>query len=686
LLLRDGILALAGEGVELDEFCRGDYNAAGDLVEQRDPLGNSRLIAPDAAGRPVGFTDALGFSSSTEYTPVDQPAASVDPLGGRTGFAYDAAGRLASVTDARGTVLERYGYDVMDRLLTRTDALGKEERYAYNAGGQLTRRTDRQGRLTTYGYDGSGRLIRIEHPEGTVQQRSYDLLGRLERLAEGDFVEEYAYDAADRLTRVRTLQAGSTTTLEYGYDALDRLIWRSLDGQERTDYGYDLAGRLTQVRARGQSTTYSWDGAGRLTTKVLPNGISAAYTWDAADRLTALTYRRGDASVVEQLSYAYDAAGQRIEKTRASGASVPETPFVASYDAANRMTQITLEPNTPQAKTYDLSYDASGALIRKQNRDNAADATTYGWDTRGRLVSLSGPGLEASFKYDPLGRRSERRVNGQSTRYVYDGAQAIGEIREGQSTTLLTSLSIDEMLARYSAQGARSFLTDALGSVIALTREDQSVLTSYAYSPYGQSQTSGAEEGNASQYTARENDGTGLYYYRARYYDAVLRRFVSEDPIGLEGGINEYGYVEGNPVLKRDPLGLESWGPFGPEPGVVFPPSTPNPDPQGEYFRKPAELWDALKKDCMARCVYKAVVPDSVADWVLAGAGHVPKVMDGIDGYVSKRSAAAIANDVVGTAASKVASVVSTVNAFDKVWTGIEFLMCIEKCKTCSQP
>ncbi len=77
------------------------------------------------------------------------------------GFAYDAAGRLASVTDARGTVLERYGYDAMDRLLTRTDALGKEERYAYNAGGQLTQRTDRQGRVITYGYDGSGRLIRI---------------------------------------------------------------------------------------------------------------------------------------------------------------------------------------------------------------------------------------------------------------------------------------------------------------------------------------------------------------------------------------------------------------------------------------------------------------------------------------------------------------------------------------------
>jgi RHS repeat-associated protein len=422
-------------------------------VEQRDPLGNSRLIAPDAAGRPVGFTDALGFSSSTEYTPVDQPAASVDPLGGRTGFAYDAAGRLASVTDARGTVLERYGYDALDRLLTRTDALGKEERYAYNAGGQLTRRTDRQGRVTTYGYDGSGRLIRIEHPEGTVQQRSYD----------------------------------------------------------------------------------------------------------------------------------------------------------------------------------------------------------------------------------PLGRRSERRVNGQSTRYVYDGAQAIGEIREGQSTTLLTSLSIDEMLARYSAQGARSFLTDALGSVIALTREDQSVLTSYAYSPYGQSQTSGAEEGNASQYTARENDGTGLYYYRARYYDAVLKRFTQPDPIGLAGGINAYGYVEGNPVLKRDPLGLESWGPFGPEPGVVFPPSTPNPDPQGEYFRKPAELWDALKKDCMARCVYELVVPGLPE----VATDAIPRVANAAEVYVTAKSASSFVNEAMGVFAATVTKVATVASTVGNIVSGFNFLRCMERCKRC---
>ena len=119
-----------------------------------------------------------------------------------------------------------------------------------------------------------------------------------------------------------------------------------------------------------------------------------------------------------------------------------------------------------------------------------------------------------------------------------------------------SDLGLDEMIARYTQAGERSFLSDALGSVIALAKEDQSLAASYDYSPYGQSRSSGAPEGNASQYTGRENDGTGLYYYRARYYDAVLKRFVSEDPIGLEGGINPFVYVESAPTMYSDPSGL----------------------------------------------------------------------------------------------------------------------------------
>jgi RHS repeat-associated protein len=94
--------------------------------------------------------------------------------------------------------------------------------------------------------------------------------------------------------------------------------------------------------------------------------------------------------------------------------------------------------------------------------------------------------------------------------------------------------------------------------VIAQLADDDNanIQNSYAYSPYGQSQTVGPDSANnPNQYTSRENDNTGLYYYRARYYDPVMKRFVSSDPIGLAGGWNTYEYVGGHPLSRLDPTG-----------------------------------------------------------------------------------------------------------------------------------
>jgi RHS repeat-associated protein len=95
--------------------------------------------------------------------------------------------------------------------------------------------------------------------------------------------------------------------------------------------------------------------------------------------------------------------------------------------------------------------------------------------------------------------------------------------------------------------------------VIAQLADDDNanIQNSYGYSPYGQSQTVGPDSANnPNQYTSRENDNTGLYYYRARYYDPVLKMFVSSDPIGLAGGMNTYLYANGSPLMYTDPLGL----------------------------------------------------------------------------------------------------------------------------------
>lgn len=177
------------------------------------------------------------------------------------------------------------------------------------------------------------------------------------------------------------------------------------------------------------------------------------------------------------------------------------------------------------------------------------------------------------YAYDAMGRRIQssitRQVQGAAqtatVQYLYEGAQALGEIRDGRlSHRLLTGLSLDETIARIAITTAgakdqaasRIFLTDALNSVIAqMSDSDDSTLqTSYAYSPYGASTTVGTDPANNPiQYTSRENDGTGLIYYRARYYDPVLgSRFISEDPIGLRGGPNGYAYVGGNPITYVD--------------------------------------------------------------------------------------------------------------------------------------
>jgi RHS repeat-associated protein len=99
------------------------------------------------------------------------------------------------------------------------------------------------------------------------------------------------------------------------------------------------------------------------------------------------------------------------------------------------------------------------------------------------------------------------------------------------------------------------YMTDALGSTLALTDATGTVNSQYSYEAYGNTTASGTTSDNAYQYTGRENDGTGLYYYRARYYDSQTSRFISQDPIGFGGGVNQFGYVGGDPVSFVDPSG-----------------------------------------------------------------------------------------------------------------------------------
>lgn len=130
--------------------------------------------------------------------------------------------------------------------------------------------------------------------------------------------------------------------------------------------------------------------------------------------------------------------------------------------------------------------------------------------------------------------------------------------RSGAAVTanLLMGLGIDEVLTRTDGAGTRGFLTDALGSTIALVDNTGAVLTQYTYEPFGAVNRIGTASQNSYTFTGREDDGSGLYYYRARYYHPRLQRFISEDPLGIGGGLNLYKYVRNNPLRLTDPTGL----------------------------------------------------------------------------------------------------------------------------------
>lgn len=532
-----------------------EYNSAGDLVNVIDPMSTMASFATDGVGRTTATANALGYVTRTEYTGVSEVEKVIDPLQQEASFTFDPAGRIASVINTANVPVQTYQYDAGDRVTQVSDALGANTGYQYDAAGRLTQITDRKGRITRYFYDDAGRVIRIDFPDAE-RRLFYDALNRMQSIQDTPGASvSYTYDLVDRVVREEQVLDGLTTVIENTYDELDRRIRRTVNGQDPTTYAYDLAGRLTGITYRGQTTSYIWDAAGRLTRKNMPNGISVNYEYDLNDRETRISYQRTDGILIEDIAYEYDAAGQRIRRTSTVG-SVPESPFTATYNAADRMTGITLNPGTAQAKTYALTYDANGNLAQKTNSADASDTTTYTWDSQNRLIGIQGSGLTATFRYDALNRRVEKTLNGQSVRYVYDGPQAIMEITGGQNMNLLTGLDTDEVIARYTQSGRTIYLQDALMSVIAQTREDQSVQNFYGYSPYGEALPTTDDQGNALEYTGRENDGMGLYYYRARYYDPILKRFVSEDPIGLAGGLNLYGYVGGSPTNLIDPSGM----------------------------------------------------------------------------------------------------------------------------------
>jgi RHS repeat-associated protein len=540
------------------------YNAAGQITSTTDALQNTVQFGYDSgslttvtdlpgrtvtrfiddAGRILSIRNPLGQLTRYEYDGLNQIKKITDAQGGVTTFTYDGNGNLLTLKDARNNVTT-YTYNNMDRLITRKDALLRTQSYVYDGVGNPTKFTDRRGKVANYTYDslnrptfaGFGAVVQGQNTiyESTINY-TYDAGDRLTQTVDSvSGTITFGYDNLDRLTSQTTPQG----TVSYTYDAAGRRSSMTVAGQPTVNYAYDNADRPTTITQGTNVVGVGFDNADRLTSLTLPNGLRMEYAYDGASRLTSVTYKNGT-TVIGDLTYTYDAAGHR-KNIGGSFARMtfPQPLASATYNVNNQVTQ---------RGSTNLTYDFNGNLT-------SDGVNTYTWDARNQLASISG-GLSASFSYDSFGRRKSRTVNGATTEYVFDGASVVQEKVGGAPSANMLMGGLDQTFMRTDASGARHFLTDGLNSTLGLTDAGGAISTQYTYEPFGQATTGGSASSNASQFTGRDNDGTGLLYYRSRYYSPTQQRFISEDTVGFSGGdTNLYAYVFNSPTNYTDSSG-----------------------------------------------------------------------------------------------------------------------------------
>ncbi|MEZ1856070.1 RHS repeat-associated core domain-containing protein, partial [Pseudomonas aeruginosa] len=430
-------------------------------------------------------------------------------------------GRLGAIEGARDSLV--YRYDERGNLVEQVRSI----------------RLDQQTLLdrVTYRYDAANQLLEIGYPSGLAIGYPRNAGGQVASvtLAVGDkapspLVGQIAYLPFGPLQR---LTWGNGIALSREYDQ-DYQLLRQKVGPWQSDYQHDANGNIQQHRHSLWGTL--------------------DYQYDPLDRLTE---ERG---VQGGRSYAYDAVGNRTQRSDnpASGGTASSQDYQYAPDS-NRLTAIGAQA---------VTSDAAGNLTQ----DRAARKLAY--DAQGRLQSVSLDGQQvAEYRYNALGQRIIKLTPESVTTYLYgpDG-QLLGEAEhDGSGRKLraqyylwLDSLPLATIDADYDAQGKVGNPTllylhgDHLDTPRLATDASGQIAWQWQSDAFGRGEalSQGSTQVNLrfpGQYYDAES---GLHYNYFRDYDPETGRYVESDPIGLGGGLNTYGYVEANPVLRTDSLGL----------------------------------------------------------------------------------------------------------------------------------
>jgi len=580
------------------------------IASTTDANGNVTTNGYDIRNRLTSITDALGNVSTRTYDAEGIITSRANPLGNTTSFVSDKMGRITQATSPLGNI-NRVSYDSMGRVVTATDALNQVTTFSRDARGLISGIALPGGAIsTTVTRNASGEPISITDPNGNVRIRSYDTSGRLTSATDPlgqtrtttynnrnrPWVTIYpgslggrilTYDPVGNLAGSEYRDGGNMTTLTLGftYDADNRLtasnnggvtpnnMTRAYDANGRISnsngiaitrdpggritsmalatgkavtYAYDANNHVTSVADwAGGVTSFTYDNAGRLTGITRPNGINTVNTWDNSSRLTGISE-----GTVSSISLTRDARGQITAATRT-------VPTVATASGVTNSTN-----------TFDAASQVSGNTYDVLGRQTAAGVDTFTWDAASRLTGYTVGGTTAVNVYDSLGYRTRRTVGATTSDFVWNGALGLASIsverRGGADFRYFIHTPGGALLYSINAAtNARSFYHyDEMGNTIFVTNDAGTTIGSYAYTPFGQLMAATGGLDNPFTWQGQNgvmDEGNGLYYVRARFYDANTGRFISRDVRKsiAPRRVNPYQYALNNPLRFVDVNGLD---------------------------------------------------------------------------------------------------------------------------------
>lgn len=602
------------------------YNKLGQLVSQKTAAGNSTDFTYDLANNVQLITDALKRKTQFEYDPYGRPSRVLQDVSGlavETRYEYDAEGRTTTVIDPKG-LATTYGYSGLGDVLSRQSPDTGATTASYNSAGQPTKQVDANGTASSYTYDALGRVVRkVYGDQAIIASYVYDqvenicspgesfAIGRLSSMQDDGAKTQYCYDRSGNVTRKVQTSSGQSVGVSYAYTNAGRL--RSVTYPDGTvaDYKRDAAGTVTEIGATrpgaarvvllssakrhpfGPSAGWVY-GNGRTLSRDVDqdyrpsalNGsgsgaLNAAFSFSAVGELTGLTAGGTGATSV---SLTYDALSRLTAFKDAATGSIIDS---YSYDATGNRTSAKVN-GADQAYVYpsdshrlqniagvSRAYDAAGNTLSIQGVERE-----FAYNAMGRLSAVKRNGaVAAEYHYNDLGQQITRKARGAFALSLYDErGQWLGEYDQ-KGVARQQVIWLDDMPVGLLKGSALYYVQpDHLGTarVVIDSARDVAVwswdLKGEAFgatAPNEDLDQDGTLFEFAMRFPGQRYDAeSGLHYNVQRDYDPASGRFVTSDPLGLQGGISTYGYVNGNPLASVDPDGMQAI-PLLPPPPVV---------------------------------------------------------------------------------------------------------------------